>query len=70
MLLPPPMVLLLIIIGGIPAWLINKFLLKTMRPRESFRRFLLYVLAALAIAFAYTFIWVFVLLKFIAPPNK
>ena len=64
------MVLLLIIIGGIPAWLINKWLLKAIRPRESFRKFLLYVLAALALAFVYTFIWVFILLKFLGLPNK
>lgn len=64
------MILLLIVIGGIPAWFINKWLLKSIRPRESFGRFLLYLAVSLAIAFLYTWLGVFVLLKFIWPPNK
>ena len=64
------MVLLLILIGGVPAWFFNKWLLKTLRPRESFGRFLLYLLTCLAIAFAYTWSVMFTLFKIIGPPNK
>jgi len=64
------MVLFLLVIGGIPAWFFNKWLLKTIRPRESFGRFLLYIAASLTVAFAYTWLVVFILLKFIWPLNK
>jgi hypothetical protein len=68
--LPTRMILFLIVIVGIPAYFINRLLMKTIRPKESFPRFLLYLLASLAIAFLYTWLGVFILLKFIWHPNK
>jgi len=61
---------LFIIIVVIPAYYFNKFLLKTIRPKESILKFLLYVLICLAAAFVYTMLAVFILIKFIFPPNK
>jgi len=55
---------------AVPIYYVNKLLLRTIRPKESFGRFLLYVLASLAIAFALTWLSLFIVFKIIGPPNK
>jgi len=65
-----PRILFWILVAVIPAYFINKWLLKIIRPRESFPKFFLYLLVNLAIAFLYTWLVVFILLKFIWHPNK
>lgn len=65
-----PRILFWILVAVIPAYFLNKFLLKVLRPKESFGRFFLYLLTCLAFAFAYTYSVMFVLLKIIGPPNK
>ncbi|MBA2745081.1 MAG: hypothetical protein H0U44_02540 [Flavisolibacter sp.] len=57
--------LLFIIIGAVPAYYINLFLLKIIQPRLSFGRFLLYIVSGFAMAFFYTFIFVWLTLKFV-----
>jgi len=61
---------LTLLIAAIPAYYINKYLLRTIRPKESFGRFFSYLLVSLAIAFAYTCLVVFILLKILGLPNK
>jgi hypothetical protein len=63
-------VLLSLLIVAVPAWYFNKFLLRTVRPKESFPKFLLYVFICLAAAFAYTMLAVFTFIKIVGPPNK
>ncbi|RYY96967.1 MAG: hypothetical protein EOO11_12145 [Chitinophagaceae bacterium] len=59
--------LLLIVAVTVPAWLFNQWLLRRLRPRESFRKFLLYVGISLFTAFIYTFIFVWLIGRFIPP---
>jgi hypothetical protein len=53
---------LFIVFVAVPAWLMNRWLLRVLRPRESFLKFLSYMLISLAAAFLYTFIFVWALL--------
>jgi|CXWL01.1.fsa_nt_gi RsiW-degrading membrane proteinase PrsW (M82 family) len=52
-------ILLIIVFSLIPGYLVYKYLQKAMRPRESMRRFIIWLLAAFALIFAYTFLVVF-----------
>jgi len=65
-----PRILFWILIAIIPAYFLNKFLLKVLRPKESPGRFFLYLLTCLALAFAYTYSVMFAVFKIIGPPNK
>jgi hypothetical protein len=60
------LVILVVILGSlIPAYYINTWLQKVIKPRRSFGHFMLYLLASLALVFVYTFLvvtiisWVF-----------
>jgi len=66
----PVSLLLFLVLVALPAYYINKFLLKITRPRESFPRFLLYVALCLAISFIATTAILFVIFKIKGPPNK
>lgn len=66
----PPRVLFWLLIAAIPAYFLNRYLLKTVRPKESFGRFLLYLLICLAFAFAYTWLAVFLLFKILGLPKQ
>lgn len=48
------LVLLVIIVSLIPVYLVNRYLQKIIRPRQSMGRLLLYVLCAFLIIFIYT----------------
>jgi hypothetical protein len=49
----------------IPVYYINRLLVQKIVPRSSFSRFLIYMFTGLALAFVYTFIFVWLLLKFV-----
>lgn len=57
--------MVIILLSLIPAWYINAWLQKVIKPRQSFGQFLLYMVASLVLVFAYTFLvvtiisWVF-----------
>jgi hypothetical protein len=54
----------LVILVAVPAFFINRFLLKQIDPRRSVLRFLLYVTVSLAAALVFTFAFVWLMLKF------
>ena len=56
-------ILLIIIVSLIPAYLLNKYLQKVIRPRDSFARFFLYMLSGFALVFTYTFLIVYLIKK-------
>jgi hypothetical protein len=58
-------ILLFIALIVIPAWYINRFLLWFIAPRRSFGRFILYIVSGFALAFLYTFIFVWIMLKYL-----
>jgi hypothetical protein len=59
------LIVIIILASLIPAYSINTWLMKVIGPRRSFGRFLLYLVASLAMVFVYTFLvvtiisWVF-----------
>lgn len=57
--------LVFIMVAAIPAWYFNRLMIKFIDPRRSFPRFLLYMAAGFATAFFYTFIFVWLMLKFL-----
>ena len=54
-------ILLLIIFSLIPVYMLYKYLEKTMRPRESMKKFIFWLVTELALVFAYTFLLVFII---------
>jgi len=53
--------LLIIIISLIPLYAVMNYLQKVMRPKESIRKFIFWLLTVLALIFIYTFLIVFVI---------
>lgn len=57
--------MVIIVLSLIPAWYINGWLQRVIRPRRSFGHFMLYLVVSLAMVFVYTFLvvtiisWVF-----------
>ena len=62
-------ILAFILLSLIPAYYINRWLQKVLQPRRSLAHFLLYLLAALALVFLYTFLLV-TIISFMFPPAK
>jgi len=61
------LIILLLILGSlIPAYLLNKFLQKIIKPRQSLSRLLLYLLSGMLLVFFYTLLLVFII-KLIFP---
>jgi len=58
----PVLFVLILVLGGLPAYYINKYLVRLTRPRESMIRMLAYFIILLATALIYTAI-MFVLLR-------
>jgi len=54
-------VLGIIIVSLLPVYLLYKYLQRVMRPKESMRRFLSWLLTILFIVFAYTFLVVLII---------
>jgi hypothetical protein len=50
------LILLIILVSLVPVYFFNKYLLKIIRPKESFGRLFLYFLSGLVLAFSYTFL--------------
>lgn len=57
------LILLIIVASLIPAYLINKYLQKIIRPGESLGRLFLYLFCGLSLVFIYTFLLVFLIKK-------
>jgi hypothetical protein len=65
MILPPSQLIFYLLVAAIPAYLFNKQLQKWTQPRKSGRNFLLYLLLVLLVAFLYTSIVLFILMKYV-----
>jgi Kef-type K+ transport system membrane component KefB len=66
---PFGVVILFILLFLIPAYYLNKWLIKVLKPRKNFGLFLLYILLCLTLVFAYTFLLSFIILK-VLPVGK
>jgi len=53
----------IIIVSLIPVYLFNKYLLRTIRPKESGGRLLLYMISGFLLVFVYSFLVVLVIRK-------
>lgn len=53
--------------AAIPAYIMNRYLMKWIKPRQSFGRFMLYLLAVLGVAFLYTLLVCLFLVKYVWP---
>jgi len=62
-----PNFILFLLVAVIPAYYMNRYLIKLVQPRQSFLRFVLFLAAILGAAFLYTFAISWVLVKFIWP---
>lgn len=56
-------ILLIIIVSLVPLYLLNKYLEKIIKPKESFGKLFLYLFAMLVLIFGYTFLLVFTIKK-------
>jgi len=56
-------ILLIIVLSLVPVYLLNKYMQKNIRPRESLSRLFLYMLSGFLLVFAYTFLVVFIIKK-------
>jgi hypothetical protein len=63
--LPNTQIIFYLIMAALPAWVMNRYLMKWLQPRRSIKRFLVYLLAVLAAAFLYTFIVSWILVKYV-----
>lgn len=59
--------ILFLIFAVIPAYFINRFLLKLIRPKESWWRLLAHIVIILAAAIVYSSLIVLILVKFLFP---
>lgn len=56
-----PGILIYVVIVALPAWYMNKWMLRITRPSTSFLRFLLYFFLSLVVAILYAAIFVLIL---------
>jgi len=54
-------ILFIILVSLIPAYSINKYLQKIVRPRESLSKLLFYLFSTMLLVFIYTFLLVFII---------
>jgi hypothetical protein len=54
-----------LIIGGVPAYYINKYLVKWLQPKQSARNLSMYIIAASSTAIIYAFVAAIVIWKFV-----
>jgi hypothetical protein len=67
---PNPIVyLLFILVALVPAWFLNKYLLKWIGPKKSFAHFFGYLLAVLVVVLLFAFMVSFAVLKFVWSSN-
>lgn len=62
--------LLFVILVVIPAYFINRWMVKVTQPRASFKGLLSYILLSLVMAFAYTAVFIWILLRIYPLPKK
>ena len=62
--------LLFIIIAALPAYYLNKWMIKLTRPKDSFGRLMLYFLLSLIVAMAYSAMAIFIITRFYTLPKK
>jgi multidrug efflux pump subunit AcrB len=61
-------VLMIILLAAVPLYYVYALLKRTILPRQSLGRFFLFMLTALTLAFAYTFLVVFAISKLYLHP--
>jgi hypothetical protein len=59
-----------LLLAMIPAIFINQFLLKTIQPKISVKRLLIYIIVLLVVTFVYTFLAGWMLLRFVWPHRQ
>jgi hypothetical protein len=57
-------ILFIILVSLVPAFLLYKYLERSMRPRDSVKRFIAWLFSVFILVFAYTFLVVFVIRLF------
>ena len=62
--------LLFIIIAALPAYYLNKWLMKLTRPKDSFGRLMIYFLLSLIVAMVYSATAIFIITRFYTLPKK
>jgi uncharacterized membrane protein YeaQ/YmgE (transglycosylase-associated protein family) len=63
-------ILAVIFISLVGAFYVNKFLQKIIQPRKSFGQFIVYIISAFVIVFAYTFLLVWIVEHLFPVTNK
>ena len=62
--------LLFIIIAAVPAYYLNKWMIKLTRPKDSFGRLMIYFLLSLIVAMVYSAMAIFIITRFYTLPQK
>ena len=62
--------LLFIIIAALPAYYLNKWMIKLTRPKNSFGRLMIYFLLSLIVAMFYSAMAIFIITRFYTLPKK
>jgi len=63
-------ILIIIFVSLVGAFYVNKFLQKIIQPRKSFVQFIIYIISAFVIVFAYTFLLVWTVAHLFPVSNK
>jgi len=62
--------LLFIIIAALPAYYLNKWMIRLTRPKDSFGRLMIYFLLSVIVAMVYSAIAIFIITRFYTLPKK
>ena len=62
--------LLFIVIAALPAYYLNKWLMKLTKPKDSFGRLMIYFLLSLIVAMVYSAMAIFIITRFYTLPKK
>ena len=62
--------LLFIVIAALPAYYLNKWLMKLTKPKDSFGRLMIYFLLSLIVAMVYSAMTIFIITRFYTLPKK
>ena len=62
--------LLFIVIAALPAYYLNKWLMKLTKPKDSFGRLMIYFLLSLIVAMVYSATAIFIITRFYTLPKK
>jgi len=68
--LDPVGFLLFIVIAALPAYYLNKWLMKLTKPKDSFGRLMIYFLLSLIVAMVYSAMAIFIITRFYTLPKK